>query len=81
MPWCGGCDRYWTPTSLHDDGTCPSCGASVDEAAVATRREAQAEEVAGDRKVPWHFWVMLVAVVGYLGWRLLEGVVWLLQQL
>jgi hypothetical protein len=28
-------------------------------------------------KVPWHFWVLVVAVVAYLGWRLIQGVAWL----
>jgi hypothetical protein len=28
-------------------------------------------------KVPWHFWVLLVALVIYLGWRLIQGVGWL----
>jgi hypothetical protein len=25
-------------------------------------------------KVPWHFWVGVAAVIGYLGWRLIQGV-------
>ena len=29
-------------------------------------------------KVPWHFWLLLAAVVIYLGWRLIQGVEWLL---
>ena len=24
-------------------------------------------------KVPWHFWVGVAAVIGYLGWRLIQG--------
>lgn len=27
-------------------------------------------------KVPWHFWVGVVAMVVYLGWRLLQGIIW-----
>jgi len=27
-----------------------------------------------EAKVPWHFWLTLVAVVGYLGYRVLQGV-------
>lgn len=30
-----------------------------------------------DLKTPWSFKVMVVLVVLYLGWRLVEGVVWL----
>ncbi len=25
---------------------------------------------------PWHFWVLLVALVIYLGYRLIQGIVW-----
>lgn len=32
-----------------------------------------------DLKTPWSFRVMVVLVVLYLGWRLVEGVVWLWQ--
>lgn len=31
----------------------------------------------GDLKTPWTFKLMVVLVVLYLGWRLVEGVVWL----
>ncbi|MBK5221515.1 MAG: hypothetical protein JJE52_01285 [Acidimicrobiia bacterium] len=27
-------------------------------------------------RAPWHFWVMVVGVVLYLGWRLVELVMW-----
>jgi hypothetical protein len=27
---------------------------------------------------PWHFWVFVAAAVIYLGWRLVQGVAWLL---
>ncbi|MFN3215517.1 MAG: hypothetical protein ACE367_03375 [Acidimicrobiales bacterium] len=27
-------------------------------------------------KVPWHFWVGVVAMVVYLGWRFLQGIIW-----
>lgn len=30
-----------------------------------------------DLKTPWSFKVMIVLVVLYLGWRLVEGIVWL----
>jgi hypothetical protein len=28
-------------------------------------------------KAPWHFWVLVAAVLLYLGWRLLQGIAWL----
>lgn len=30
-----------------------------------------------DLKTPWSFKVMVVLVVLYLGWRLIQGIVWL----
>lgn len=31
-------------------------------------------------RVPWHFWIAVVAAAGYLLLRLGQGVVWLLQR-
>ena len=62
MPWCEECSRYWTPNSMHDDGTCPTCGAEV--------AEQGTEPI--DEKAPWHFKLMMVALVAYLGWRVVE---------
>lgn len=28
---------------------------------------------------PWHFWLVVVMATVYLGWRVVEGVVWLVQ--
>lgn len=50
---------------MEPDGSCPSCGRGI-----AT---AQAEQ-----KVPWHFKLLVVAVVVYLGWRLVQVIGWLL---
>lgn len=33
-----------------------------------------------DLRTPWSFKVMVVLVVLYLGWRLIEAVVWLWQR-
>ena len=60
MPWCDDCARFYNPTSLKTDGTCPSCGHQV------------AEPVA----TPWHFKLLLVAIALYLGWRFVQGVMW-----
>ncbi|MDH3708225.1 MAG: hypothetical protein OES57_19335 [Acidimicrobiia bacterium] len=27
-------------------------------------------------KVPWHFWLLLGALVIYLGWRAVQGLAW-----
>ncbi len=58
MPWCDPCERFYNPTTLTSDGECPSCG----------------EPIAERSKVPWHFWLILVAAGVYLLWRAVQGV-------
>lgn len=96
MPWCDGCDRYYSPNTVQADGSCPTCGTHLDRptrlekqqaamadlpttAAVDAEVEAEAEAETGRKisSVPWHFWVLVVALVIYLGWRLAELIVWL----
>jgi len=26
MPWCEHCAKFWTPSSMNADGSCPTCG-------------------------------------------------------
>jgi hypothetical protein len=70
MPWCASCEKNWTPTSLKTDGTCPTCGSAV-EGPSGGEHNASDHPV---HKTPWHFWVGVVAVVLYLGWRVIQGV-------
>lgn len=72
MPWCESCDRYHAPSALSDDGSCPVCGGPVRESAVHAERVA-ATDAKAHAKIPWHFWVLLVAATLYLGWRLIQG--------
>lgn len=73
MPWCETCGRFYNPNTLRDDGTCPTCGRQV-----AERRAVSTEEPLA---TPWHFKLLLAAVVVYLGWRLVQGVVWVVEHL
>ena len=66
MPWCETCDRFYNPGSVAPDGTCVTCGTFI--------AEDDAAEESG--KAPWHFWVLVAALVLYLGWRLVEVVIW-----
>ncbi len=63
MPWCDDCAKFWNPNSMPPDGTCPTCGHVIAEVP--------------DTAVPWHFWLLLGALVLYLGWRVVQGVQWL----
>jgi hypothetical protein len=66
VPWCEECSKYLTPSSLNDDGTCPTCGRQVGEI------EERAAEEAVDESTPWHFKLLVVGLVVYLGWRFVE---------
>ena len=77
MPWCDDCAKFWNPPTLRD-GACPTCGAPLmpPEASPATPVDAAPRAVARPR-APWHFKMLLVATVVYLGYRLYQGVYWL----
>lgn len=66
MPFCEPCHRFFNPNTLNADGTCPTCGTQLAE-----------PRPIGVRAVPWHFWLLLAALAIYLGWRAVEGVMWL----
>ena len=66
MPWCEDCAKYWTPSALRSDGTCPTCGADVEAAA------RQTEEAVDEERAPWHFKLLVVATVVYLVWRFVQ---------
>lgn len=72
MPWCDDCDKYLAPNAVETDGTCPACHAEVDN---------QDRNVQPTTKAPWHFWLMVVALVAYLGWRLIEAGLWIVESL
>lgn len=52
---------------MGEGGTCPTCGRTI----------ADTVETPG---VPWHFKLLLVAVVLYLGFRAWQGVAWVLDR-
>ena len=62
MPWCEECSRYFAPTALTEEGSCPSCGRTLED--------LSAEIV--DEKTPWHFKLLVVALITYLGWRIVD---------
>ncbi len=67
MPWCDACSKYYAPNSMPRDGTCLSCGKAI------------AEPQDRPQRAPWHFKLMVAAAVVYLGWRLVQGIDWLIQ--
>ena len=69
MPWCEECAKYYTPNSVKADGSCPKCG---DALQLAEGADDDADNADAHESTPWHFKLMVVAVVTYLGWRLVD---------
>ncbi|MFM8562385.1 MAG: hypothetical protein ACKOCE_00665 [Acidimicrobiia bacterium] len=86
MPFCEECAKYWAPSSMRPDGSCPTCGRLLEEPRVAstvpTHRRLTAENLdirslaAGatdeDARAPWHFKLLVMALCLYLGWRVVD---------
>lgn len=77
MPWCDDCERFSNPNTLSEAGACPSCGKVIAEPREPHAAESAPEPKSGLGSVPWHFWLLLSALVIYLGWRLVQGAGWL----
>ncbi len=71
MPWCDDCNRFWNPNTLQVDGSCPSCGQVVGEPG----------ELTPPPKAPWHFRLLVAALVIYLGWRVVDAAVWVFERI
>jgi hypothetical protein len=64
---------------MKEDGSCPDCGLVLDKPTgpTITAKDLNLKELAGEEgKVPWHFKLMIVALALYLGWRLVQLVIW-----
>ena len=79
MPWCEDCAKYWTPSAMNDDGTCPTCGRAVAAQQPITAKSINLRKLAAgegadeaDAKAPWHFKVLMVMLAAYLGWRVVQ---------
>ena len=78
MPWCDDCSRFLTPTSMGAGGECPTCGRVV---AVGEGDQPNGVGAVEEPTVPWHFKLLVLATVLYLGWRLVQGVAWVVGRL
>jgi hypothetical protein len=76
MPWCQTCSRFLNPNTLRPDGACPECGRVVADPPPA---EPEADAVAEQARAPWHFKLLLVLVVLYLGWRFVQIGGWIVD--
>ena len=69
MPWCEDCGKFWNPNSMGTGGECPTCHRVI----------ASPKDVQDATNVPWHFKLLLVALVLYLGFRAYQGIFWVVQ--
>lgn len=79
MPWCEECAKYWTPSAMNEDGTCPACGHSVQAQQPITAKNIDLRKLAAgadgnpdDAKAPWHFKLLMVMLAVYLSWRVVQ---------
>ncbi len=80
MPWCEDCSKYWAPSAMRPDGSCPTCGRVLDEPQIQSTVTAKNLDLKGlaatdaddDASAPWHFKLLVVALVIYLAWRVIE---------
>jgi hypothetical protein len=76
VPWCDHCARFWTPTSVDAAGSCPTCGRPLAPPAAPSPVSAKDLDLKGlageDARAPWHFKLLIVLVVLYLVWRIVE---------
>lgn len=64
MPWCEDCSKFLNPTSMTKEGRCPTCS----------------RQIGAPARAPWHFKLLMGAVVLYLGFRAVQGVDWVIDR-
>jgi len=76
MPWCEECAKYWTPSAMNEDGTCPKCARAVAAQEPITAKNLNLRRLAAgedgneaDMKAPWHFKLLMYMLAAYLAYR------------
>jgi len=86
VPWCETCDRFLSPPTVTPEGTCPTCGRTVDPGRARPAGIDRAGEGGGGTgeeelpPVPRHLKFLGAAMVVYLGYRFFQGVEWLVHR-
>jgi hypothetical protein len=81
MPWCTTCDRFLSPSTVRDDGTCPTCGRAVERGGAHATVPQDDEKREERPSLPWHLWVLAAALAVYLGFRAWQGIEWVIHSL
>ena len=80
MPWCEECSKYLAPSAMSADGCCPKClkpiadiningGLTAKTINIKKLAQSSADE---DVSVPWHFKLLVGALIMYLSWRVID---------
>ncbi|MDA3017184.1 MAG: hypothetical protein O2841_04025 [Actinomycetota bacterium] len=84
MPWCDECAKYFVPNALTVTGNCPKCGGIMPQNNIngkplnqpVTAKNLDLKSLARtsgeDEKAPWHFKLLVAALVVYLSWRVVS---------
>lgn len=52
MPWCEDCAKYWAPSAMSSDGTCPTCHRSLDTNPDRSVRSGETGETGESARTP-----------------------------
>lgn len=78
VPWCEPCGKFYSPNTLKADGTCPEHHQVADPTARRLKPGTSGTDTVEDpARVPWHFWLLATGVIVYLGWRLIQLILWM----
>jgi hypothetical protein len=83
MPWCEDCAKYYAPSAMTAEGACPTCHRVLEAPkpppAVTAKNldlhklaAGTADEDGDDAKAPWHFKLLMVLLILYLTYRVID---------
>ena len=80
MPWCEDCAMYLAPSAMLSDGSCPKCFKPIADMSIngqLTAKTINLKKLAQssgeeDVSVPWHFKLLVGALIMYLSWRVID---------
>ena len=82
MPWCEDCAKYHAPSAMSAEGAGPTCGRVLDapKPAPITAKNLDLKKLAAgedpsdedDGSAPWHFKLLMVLLVLYFIWRIVD---------
>ncbi len=90
MSWCDACQRGFELQA--GSNACPVCAqAGLVSSASSEPRQAGSSSLKSTKSrarkaqartgPPWHFWLVIAAAALYLGWRVVEALVWVVMQI